>query len=78
MPFVVYKTKNNLWKIRKPSDNHTYSINFKSKQSATNMANRWMQYRHERPVVRQVPKRGGNAYQTMQGLDQIFRFFAQK
>lgn len=52
MPFRVFKTATNYWKIKKPEDNHTYSMNFKDKKSAINMAKRWISYRKETPIVK--------------------------
>jgi len=52
MPFRVFKTANNYWKIKKPEDNHTYAMNFKDKKSAVNMAKRWISYRKGTPIVK--------------------------
>lgn len=51
MPFSVFQNGNG-WKIKKPSENKVYKMTFKTKKSALNMAKRWMEYRHEKPVVK--------------------------
>ena len=51
MPFQILKVSTG-WKIKKPSENKIYKMNFKTKNNAINMAKRWMVYRHESPIVK--------------------------
>jgi len=51
MPFTIFKSTKG-WKIKKPSTGKVYKQTFKSKESAYNMAKRWMEYRNEKPNIK--------------------------
>jgi hypothetical protein len=51
MPFLIFKNKNGKYQIKKPTENNKI-INkvFLSRESAINMAKRWLIYRKENNI----------------------------